>query len=96
MSINKRVYDAKKSANHAVNYLSNSHHLAFSTDATTGTLAIAARAPGAAVFEPIPDAGALDLSVPISIQVIGVIAEMNFELAGDDATEVLVTHSYEV
>lgn len=95
MSINKNLYDAKKSATAVVSHLSSQHHIGVSSDATAGTLTITARAPGSTIFEPLADAVDLDLAASPSVYVTGVIAELKFALAGDDATTVQITHAYE-
>lgn len=60
------------------------HHIGVKTNgtATAGTLTIRARAPGNAEFEPIPDAASIDLTSPESIQVQGVITELELTPAG--------------
>ena len=67
------------------------HRLGVSTDTPiSGTLEIKARPPGAVNFEAIPDASAIDLVSPVSIQVAGVVEEFEFTLT-DVTGEAVVT-----
>lgn len=61
-----------------------SHHIGIKTNgaATAGTLSIKAKPPGGALFEDIPDATAIDLTAPTSVQVTGAIVELEFATAG--------------
>ena len=73
------------------------HHIGVKTTGTAGELKIQAKAPGSATFEDIPDATAIDLSAPVSVQVEGAIAEFLFTVSGATATDVITaTVSFEV
>jgi hypothetical protein len=73
------------------------HHIGVKTSGTVGALKIQAKAPGSAVFEDIPNATAIDLAAPISVQVEGAIAEFLFTINGATATDVITTTvSFEV
>jgi hypothetical protein len=78
------------------NIKSLNHHIGVKTTGTAGTLTIQAKAPGSATFEDIPDATAIDLSAPVSVQVEGAIAEFLFTVSGATATDIItVTDSFE-
>lgn len=73
------------------------HHIAVKTTGTAGAIKIQGKAPGSSRFEDIPEAGAIDLADPVSIQVQGAIVEFLFTVSGADPSDAItVTSSFEV